>query len=184
MTGSTAALLGLGVAGAAGGYYWFVLRPRQLAAAAAALPAPPTHPTPSSKSTTWSTAVISAEGAIQAKTGIPVAAIGAAAQKAPLALKVAALPVAATAAAQSLVTHPLDTAKAAISIVAHPVDSVKSVANSVVSIFGGGSSKVCRASNNKDVFPNDMQQCAALGIYDCNACGQLYNLTTRKWPWQ
>jgi hypothetical protein len=47
-----------------------------------------------------------------------------------------------------------------------------------------GSTKVCRASNGKDVFPNDMAQCALYGISDCNVCGSLYDLNARKWPWQ
>jgi len=48
---------------------------------------------------------------------------------------------------------------------------------------GLGSTVVCRASNKKDVFPNDMAECRKLGITNCNQCGQLYNLTTRQWPW-
>lgn len=48
--------------------------------------------------------------------------------------------------------------------------------------FGGGSSKVGRASNNKDVFPNDLQECAKLGITTVDACGALWDGT--KWPWQ
>lgn len=51
--------------------------------------------------------------------------------------------------------------------------------------WGSGSSKVCRAANNKDVFPNDMAMCKSLyGITDCNACGMLFNLQRMKWPWQ
>jgi len=47
-----------------------------------------------------------------------------------------------------------------------------------------GSTKICRAPNNKDVFPNDRDECARrYNIHDCNACGMLYNLQTRKWPW-
>jgi hypothetical protein len=58
------------------------------------------------------------------------------------------------------------------------------IVSSIGSALGFGSSKVCRASNNKDVFPNDMQMCAQYGRTDCNSCGLLYNLNTRKWPWQ
>lgn len=47
-----------------------------------------------------------------------------------------------------------------------------------------GSTKVCRAPNNKDVFPNDMEECRKrYGIVDCATCGNLYNLQTRQWPW-
>jgi len=48
--------------------------------------------------------------------------------------------------------------------------------------LGGGSSKVGRASNGKDVFPNDMAECAKRGIYDVNGCGALWDGV--KWPWQ
>jgi hypothetical protein len=59
----------------------------------------------------------------------------------------------------------------------------KAVGSTVAKIFGGGSSKVCRAKNNKDVFPNDMRECKArYGITDCNACGMLYDVKLRKWP--
>jgi len=47
-----------------------------------------------------------------------------------------------------------------------------------------GSTKICRAPNNKDVFPNDMEECRKrYGIVDCATCGNLYNLVTRQWPW-
>jgi len=48
--------------------------------------------------------------------------------------------------------------------------------------LGIGSSKVGRASNGKDVFPNDMAECAKRGIYDVNGCGALWDGV--KWPWQ
>lgn len=47
-----------------------------------------------------------------------------------------------------------------------------------------GSSKVCRGSNGKDVFPNDMEHCRQRGITDCEGCSRLFNMVTRKWPWQ
>ncbi len=65
-----------------------------------------------------------------------------------------------------------------------PKAAVTTVAKGVVSLFGGGSSKKCRASNNKDVFPNDLVECQArYGITDCNQCGLLFDLKTMKWPW-
>lgn len=48
--------------------------------------------------------------------------------------------------------------------------------------LGFGSTKVGRASNNKDVFPNDMAECAQRGITTVDACGALWDGT--KWPWQ
>jgi hypothetical protein len=48
--------------------------------------------------------------------------------------------------------------------------------------LGGGSSKVGRAKNNKDVFPNDMAECAKRGITTVDACGALWDGV--KWPWQ
>jgi len=65
-----------------------------------------------------------------------------------------------------------------------PKAAVTTVAKGVVSLFGGGSSKKCRAKNNKDVFPNDLVECQArYGITDCNECGMLFDLKTMKWPW-
>jgi hypothetical protein len=65
-----------------------------------------------------------------------------------------------------------------------PKAVITTVGKGVVSLFGGGSSKKCRARNNKDVFPNDLVECLArYGITDCNECGMLYDLATRKWPW-
>lgn len=48
--------------------------------------------------------------------------------------------------------------------------------------LGGGSSKVGRARNGKDVFPNDMAECAKRGITTVDACGALWDGV--KWPWQ
>ncbi len=48
--------------------------------------------------------------------------------------------------------------------------------------LGIGSSKVGRAANGKDVFPNDLAECAKRGIYDVNGCGALWDGV--KWPWQ
>ncbi len=65
-----------------------------------------------------------------------------------------------------------------------PKAVVTTIGKGVVSLFGGGSSKVCRARNNKDVFPNDMNECRTrYGITDCNECGLLFDLKTMKWPW-
>ncbi len=66
-----------------------------------------------------------------------------------------------------------------------PKAAVTTVAKGVVSLFGGGSSKKCRAKNNKDVFPNDLVECRdRYGITDCNECGMLFDLKTMTWPWQ
>lgn len=48
--------------------------------------------------------------------------------------------------------------------------------------LGGGSSKVGRASNGKDVFPNDLSECQKRGITTVDACGALWDGV--KWPWQ
>lgn len=48
-----------------------------------------------------------------------------------------------------------------------------------------GSSKNCRASNGKDVFPNDMELCKHyFNITNCEDCGRTYDLNSRKWPWE
>ena len=50
--------------------------------------------------------------------------------------------------------------------------------------FGGGSSKLGRASNNKDVFPNDLANCTRLfGIRDWQTCGLTYDVASKAWPW-
>lgn len=66
------------------------------------------------------------EQLITGKTGVPVAAIGSAAQRAPTWVKIAVLPVGATAVAQSVITHPVDTAKKVGSAAAGVVHSVGS----------------------------------------------------------
>ncbi len=79
----------------------------------------------------WSATVTSVENAIQGRTGVPVASIGSAAQRAPTWLKVAVLPVGATAVAQSLITHPVDTVKSAASTVAKAGSAVGHVFSSI-----------------------------------------------------
>ncbi|HET7485839.1 MAG TPA: hypothetical protein VFJ64_10765 [Solirubrobacterales bacterium] len=72
-------------------------------------PAAPTPP-PSAPGF-WEQTVAGAEATIQRTTGVPVASIGSAAQKAPTWLKVAVFPVGVTSVAQGVITHPVDTAK-------------------------------------------------------------------------
>lgn len=113
MSGTTTALVVAGVAAAAAGVYFLVLRPQSTAAPggpALIIPPPPSHPgtVPAGSPAT------TVENFIQGKTGVPVAAIGAAAQRSPLWLKLAVPAVGATAIVQSVVTHPVDTAKAVI----------------------------------------------------------------------
>lgn len=48
--------------------------------------------------------------------------------------------------------------------------------------LGIGSTKVGRAANGKDVFPNDLAECNKRGITTVNACGALWDGV--KWPWQ
>jgi hypothetical protein len=182
VTGTTVALLGLGAAGAG---YWFLVRPRLQAAAAGASGAAASSPSSSGgllskvggAFDTWDK--VSGAGiatAVAAKVPIPatakpaVAAIGTSYVK-------YLTPVGQVGLAVNAVQHPVDTAKAIINA---PVDLTKKIGTAL----GLGSSKVCRASNGKDVFPNDMQLCAQYGRTDCNSCGLLYDLNTRKWPWQ
>jgi hypothetical protein len=69
---------------------------------------------------------LGAENTIQARTGVPIAAIGEAAQRAPTWLKVAVFPVGVTAVAQGAITHPVDTAKSAYHAVGGAVSKVGS----------------------------------------------------------
>jgi hypothetical protein len=64
-------------------------------------------------------------------------------------------------------------------------EALSNTVNKVIH-FGGliGSSKLGRGSNGKDVFPNDMQRCQAMGIGDVETCSQQYSLQTRRWSWQ
>lgn len=66
-----------------------------------------------------------------------------------------------------------------IAAVAAPV----TLGPAILGSFFGGSSKILRAKNGKDVFPNDLRNCRDfLGITDANACGMTYNTTTKQWP--
>jgi hypothetical protein len=65
-----------------------------------------------------------AENLVQARTGIPIASLGSAAQRAPTWLKLAVFPIGVTAVTQGVITHPLDTVKkvgGAVSSAAHSV---------------------------------------------------------------
>jgi hypothetical protein len=80
--------------------------------------------TPASSAQSFGT---SAENAIQAKTGIPIAALGSAAQSAPTWLKLAVFPIGVTAVTQGVITHPVDTVKkigSAASSVYHSIGSI------------------------------------------------------------
>ena len=112
MQTSTVLILGAGAV-ALGGVY-LLTRP--------AAPLPGGQPSPGNSG--WSSTVGSIENYIQGKTGVPVASIGTAAQRAPTWLKVAVLPVGVTAVAQGLVTHPVDTVKSAAKTVSHAASSV------------------------------------------------------------
>lgn len=61
----------------------------------------------------------------------------------------------------------------------------KAAVTSVLHMVGiGGSSKLGRAANNKDVFPNDLELCKRLfGITDWRECGLKYDLAKHSWPW-
>lgn len=96
----------------------------------------------------------------------------------PTYLKVAAAP------AYAVTKVSTKAADVAVDVTRGAVGATKTVVNTVTSALGFGSSKVGRASNGKDVFPNDMAECAKRGITTVNECGALFDLTTRKWPWQ
>ena len=61
--------------------------------------------------------------------------------------------------------------------------SASSAATGVASALGLGSSKIGRAPNGKDVFPNDARNCRDfLGVTDWRACGNLYDVKNQRWP--
>ncbi len=62
--------------------------------------------------------------------------------------------------------------------------AIDSGLGAVGDFFGGGSSKLGRASNNKDVFPNDVANCKRLfRINDWQTCGLTYDVASKAWPW-
>jgi hypothetical protein len=109
----------IGLAAAAVYAVWRISQP--------ATPALPTGTPASATQSFLSSIGLAAENTVQQRTGIPLAAIGQAAQAAPTWVKVAFLPVGATAVAQGVITHPVDTAKkigGAASSVVHSIGSI------------------------------------------------------------
>lgn len=98
-------------------------------------------------------------------------------------------------APKAVITNTAQAAKAVIvdapkAVVSTAASGVKAVGSAVVSLFGGGSSEVCRTDpkqphGGKAVFPNDMHECnRRYGITDCRECGRKFDLKAMKWPWQ
>jgi phosphoribosylcarboxyaminoimidazole (NCAIR) mutase len=106
-----------------GGLWLFTRRPASAGPAVTGA----TPPSP------WQQVVGGIESAVQKYTGVPVAAVGNAAAGAPTWLKVAVLPVGATAVAQKVITHPVDTAK---TVYNDTVGAGKKAISAVGSIFG------------------------------------------------
>jgi hypothetical protein len=120
MKASTVALVVLGVAGAGAAAYFIIRRHQQ------------TVPAPAPVRPGTATFGQELEGIVAARTGVPIAAIGGAATRAPTWLKVGVLPIAATAAAQKFITHPVDTVKSVGSTVKN---AASSVGHAIASIF-------------------------------------------------
>jgi hypothetical protein len=109
----------IGLAAAAVYAVWRISQP--------ATPALPTGTPASATQSFLSSIGLGAESAVQQKTGIPLLAIGQAAQAAPTWVKVAVFPVGVTAVAQGVISHPVDTAKkvgSAASSVYHSIASI------------------------------------------------------------
>ena len=143
MKASTVALVLLGVAGAGAGIYFIVRRQNATPAVSTSTPvlAKIAAPAPASPN-----ALQIAEQAASKKLGVPLAQLGAAAQKAPTWLKVAVFPVGVTAAAQAVINHPTQTVK---NVATAAVSDTKKVVGAVVNVAGSiGGDAIAESTNS------------------------------------